>query len=546
MGLLWWERVYVTAGPVVVLATGYALAVSWRELLRYGKETVDHFINARGSSGAVLLGFSFFASVMGCWAATAPSSYAASSGLLGLAVYALSVGVPLFLVARLGASASKAFPESTSLSHFLQWRFACAGDSISGRPTAAFAVAVMLFNMVVMSLVEYATLAALFRDFVGVDPLFPLFFVAVASMCSCSAGGLQVSLLTNRFHALAGLALVVVLTVYLSLEFRVPQGLPPLNMDQAGLTFEGYSSLLAMPCHMLTSCLFSEAVWQRVWAAKEPRALTRGAAAACVFAVVAVLFFGFVGFLSLWAMRAQPQQTDSSLYLLSIFKTASSSAVTLSTWTGVLTMVCLCLMSGGVQGSLQSGMVATVASNFLRTRPVWVTRTMIFVMNLPLVYAANYITSVLEILLLAKLFCACWLIPFLLCLSENGAIRSLLTEASVLFGGLFGILSVTIMGAVRAGESAEGWLCNHSGADWFAAALGGSLVGVIFGVLIRVLRGYCDCTAQFRYVWIEHMLVGRAFEKDIDDAPLLRQAQFVQQFSPTPSRDYANSKSFSY
>jgi hypothetical protein len=56
-----------------------------------------------------------------------------------------------------------------------------------------------------------------------------------------------------------------------------------------------------MPICLLASTVFSNSVWQRVWAAQSAEALRQGGALGSVAVMIAVLLFGFAGFLAAWA-----------------------------------------------------------------------------------------------------------------------------------------------------------------------------------------------------------------------------------------------------
>ena len=96
-------------------------------------------------------------------------------------------------------------------------------------------------------------------------------------------------------------------------------GLPPLSPELKGYTYSGYSSILTMPLGLLAGgALFSEAMWQRVWAIEERRAMTRAAWTAGLAVAAVIFFFGVVGFLAFWSGKATAE-TNTSLYFFAIF-----------------------------------------------------------------------------------------------------------------------------------------------------------------------------------------------------------------------------------
>ena len=55
-------------------------------------QTTTEFITGRGTAPKWRIAWSFFASAVGAWVITAPSAFAVFTGIVGLAMYALSAG----------------------------------------------------------------------------------------------------------------------------------------------------------------------------------------------------------------------------------------------------------------------------------------------------------------------------------------------------------------------------------------------------------------------------------------------------------------------
>lgn len=92
-------------------------------------------------------------------------------------------------------------------------------------------------------------------------------------------GGLFVSIVTDQVQAVLSLTLIAVLTVYVAVTFRAPLPQPlPNDVNEGvdpnsgyvswplGVNWFGYSSIFSMPCSLLASNVFSEAMWQKVCA----------------------------------------------------------------------------------------------------------------------------------------------------------------------------------------------------------------------------------------------------------------------------------------
>jgi len=63
----------------------------------------------------------------------------------------------------------------------------------------------------------------------------------------------------------------------------------------------GWSSLISLPISLLSTAIYSETFWQRVWAAEDSQSLRIGGILGFLLTTIVIAFFGFVGFLGQWA-----------------------------------------------------------------------------------------------------------------------------------------------------------------------------------------------------------------------------------------------------
>jgi Na+/proline symporter len=87
-----------------------------------GEITTKGFITAGKDQGGIKIALSFFATVMGVRAVTYPAFYASNAGWLGLLFYSLSRGVPIMIIAFIGTSIQRRWPEACSLGDFVHFR----------------------------------------------------------------------------------------------------------------------------------------------------------------------------------------------------------------------------------------------------------------------------------------------------------------------------------------------------------------------------------------------------------------------------------------
>lgn len=74
----------------------------------------------------------------------------------------------------------------------------------------------------------------------------------------------------------------------------IPHPLP----DGLGVTEAGWLAIFTLGSSLISSTMFSEAVWQRVWASRDKKALYGGSVLGCVAIIVVVFLSGFGGWLA--------------------------------------------------------------------------------------------------------------------------------------------------------------------------------------------------------------------------------------------------------
>jgi hypothetical protein len=93
----------------------------------------------------------------------------------------------------------------------------------------------------------------------------------------------------------------------------IPSPLP----EPLGPVFAGYIAAFTLTVSLISSTFFSEAMWQRVWASHDRRALFGGAAIGSSAIVVLVFLSGFGGWLALAGGMATPE-TNPNLILMQV------------------------------------------------------------------------------------------------------------------------------------------------------------------------------------------------------------------------------------
>ena len=96
---------------------------------------------------------------------------------------------------------------------------------------------------------------------------------------------------------------------------------PIPNPLPAGLGWDnqyGYVAIFTLGLALFTAVLFSEAMWQRVWASTDRRTLHAASGFACTLVIIVVFLSGFFGWLALVGGLADPKTTSPNLYLFQV------------------------------------------------------------------------------------------------------------------------------------------------------------------------------------------------------------------------------------
>lgn len=117
------------------------------------------------------------------------------------------------------------------------------------------------------------------------------------------------------FFLLSPCSAVTLLPAHLRRQQPIPSPLP----EGMGPNFFGYIAIFTLTVSLISSTMFSEAVWQRVWASATPRALYGGAAVGFVSITLIVFLSGFGGWLAfVWGYASFEAGTNPNTYLMQV------------------------------------------------------------------------------------------------------------------------------------------------------------------------------------------------------------------------------------
>ncbi|KAF9205235.1 hypothetical protein BGZ49_004305 [Haplosporangium sp. Z 27] len=458
---------YGLSVTTIVLFGAIALFLS-RRRQRVMKDDTEFFLTARHSVPLKTIAWSFFASNVGAWVIFSMPAYVVSAGIVGLVAYAIACGLPIIIVAEVGAVLHRKYPGVLSLGDFVQWRF--------GTIPTIIVTLVMLLNMFIALCAEYTSIGNLMELVIGAPRLPIVICVAVVTSIYTAAGGLYVSILTDVGQGVFGILLLVIIYIYVAVTFR-PESLPTPLSDELGPNYWGWAAVGAMPISMTCATFFSEAPWQRIWASADERALRRGAFIGSMGLIIVCFLYGFGGFLSIWAGFPQTSTDGSTAF----FDLLTAGNPTAPSWILVIAALATVTMNEGCVDSLQNGIVDTIASRFFRGKSVWYPRVLVFIINVPIVFVSLKGYNIIILFLIGNLICTICTVPLLLGLVTR--LEGYVTGWSFVFGIITGFFSIVVFGYLKMGSLAAGMQYTFVDSyDWpsFVLPLVFSFIGVFF------------------------------------------------------------------
>ncbi|KAI8590102.1 hypothetical protein BDZ88DRAFT_461151 [Geranomyces variabilis] len=450
-------------------------------------QTTEFFLTARKSAPLWRIGWSFFASATGSWVVFAVPAFVVDptygAGYIGLISYAVFTGLPLVLVAHVGQRIRAKYPNILSWGDFAQRRF--------GWSMQVYVSLVVLLNMAINLAAEYTAIGSLFEKVVGVNPIIPILIVGGVTMIYTIVGGLYVSIVTDQYQGVFTLLLAAVTSVYLAVNFRLPDPRPPLP-ETLDANYNGWASIGTLGISLICATFFSDAVWQRVWASQDSRTLIRGASIGAGIAILVAFFFGFGGLLAAWSGYLGDDSNLGFFYLL------NQGGETKDVWIVVLVVVLASIMNESAVDAYQCALTDTVVGLatclgiprlFNREEfPLFPARVLTLVINVPLIIVGTRGYNINQIYLIPNMVTSCSTLPLLM-----GLVRPLegyVHGRSVLFGCIFALNAVMVYGYI---QTHDYWLgiqtYFYTTYDYgaFLTALGASVVGVFLAAGVEAV-----------------------------------------------------------
>lgn len=372
---------------------------------RRQQDKLDDFVVARNSQSGHATLMTLLATTMGTWILFGPAQAATWGGIGAITGYALGALIPRFIMIPLGRRIRELIPEGHTLTEFVLHRY---GKSMYG-----FVMVIMMFYMFI-SLTAGLTAIAKMVELLAPVPLWVTASIVIgATLLYTLYGGLRVTIFTDRIQMLVILPFILLLIAFgwqaaggiaptvAGLKEHAPHLLNPFDMGglKSGLTF-----FLAV---VLTG-LFYQGTWQRIFAAKDNKAMRNG------FILSGVLSFPIIFIMGLFGLvfMGLGLPGDGSVALFNVLL----SEIPLWFAIGLLPFGLALIMSSAdtTISALSSMMVVDLRRlmpNMSAHKLLGLSRWFICLLALPILYVASQGFSVLYLFLLADLLCCAAAFP---------------------------------------------------------------------------------------------------------------------------------------
>jgi solute:Na+ symporter, SSS family len=380
--------------------------------------------------------------------------------------YALASALPFLVLGAFGPAIRRRLPLGRSITEYAQARL--------GTGMRHWVALLSVLYMLCFLTAELTAIGAITTLLAGQSGAYAVVGVALATLIYTAWGGLRASLVTDRWQAwlLVGLLLLV-----LGVAGSGLPALPPLAVWPAAPVGDALGVALTLVIAVTAANLFHQGYWQRVWAARDDQALTRGAWIGGVATVVVVAVVGMVGVL-VAASGLDLGSPPAPFFAL----LAGAPA-----WLAVPALLLAVALVASSVDTLQNGvasLLVTARAGTTLAAARWIT----VLLMLPVVVVALQGISVLRLFLIADLLCATAVVPLLLGLWGR------MTPLAALAGALAGLLGAVLPGWLGSGSLVQGVLAASFPANvptlgpFLGALLASSLASLLLVALQRPAR----------------------------------------------------------
>ncbi|KAI8632655.1 hypothetical protein F5Y19DRAFT_418391 [Xylariaceae sp. FL1651] len=438
------------------------------------KQSKADFLAGNRTQKAFPLALNFIAAALGSGILFSYPQLATLAGLQGVIVYAIASAAPILIFAAVTPIIRRKCPEGFILTEWTRQRY--------GLVTALYLSALTLLTLFLYMVAELSAIGQVVTALTGLDGLPAVIVEAVVTTVYTSLGGFKISFITDNIQGAMIIGLIIIATITVGVKTEIK----PELIESSGLlnaSLVGWQLIYILPIAILTNDFFLANFWMRAFASRTDKDLLIGISVAAVAIVVILTLVGFTGLIAAWsgAWPGDPPEEDGSVAFFLLLEQLPNWVV------GIVLVMSLALSTASFD-SLQSAMVTTASNDLFRNRlNIWWIRGAVVLVIIPVAVLALKTPSILQVYLISDLLSAATIPVLMVGLTDR---FYWWRGFEVLVGGLGGILTVFIFGAIYYDSAQQGGelILLEQGlytGDWgaFGAFVAAPVGGVIWGFL---------------------------------------------------------------
>ena len=371
---------------------------------------IEEYLVARKSARASVATATLVASVIGAWILFSPAEAGTWAGLVALIGYGIGQAAPLAAFVLVGPRMRRLMPEGHSLTEYVWHRY--------GPAMYVFTLAVIVFYMFIFLSAELTGIALAFENVAGTPLGVTAVIVGALTVAYTAYGGIRASIFTDTIQFTIILPLLLLAFVVAVVELGgFGAALDPVRADNPQLLAldhrPGVEFGLTLIVAILAANMFHQGFWQRVYTARDDRALRRGFGIAGATVVPVIVIAGLLGIIAVGkGLVDHDAQASVSVALFSLVQEV------MPTWAVVVVLLLALVLVMSSLDTLLNGIASAVTSDLARFKPDFsgaillrYSRALTVVLVVPAILIASQGYSVLYLFLIADMVCAAAVFP---------------------------------------------------------------------------------------------------------------------------------------
>tara|TARA_A100001037_G_scaffold285874_1_gene293678 strand:+ start:29185 stop:30669 length:1485 start_codon:yes stop_codon:yes gene_type:complete len=366
---------------------------------------IQDFLIAKGSTNTFTSTTTISASVIGAWVLFSPAEAGTWAGITSLIGYGIGQAAPLICFAILGPKLKSLMPNGHSITEYTWYRY--------GRLTHLICIIVTISYLFVFLTAELTAISSVLKEISNVPLIYTAIVVGGFTAIYTAYGGLRASIATDsiQFSLIIPLVLVIFIAI-LSNAGGIVNSINIVIDNRPELISFSYKPGIEFGITLILAVfganMFHQGFWQRIYAAKNDRAIKFGFTLSAIIVIPIILITGLVGIIS----SGQNIEGNPSVAFFNISKELLPETLLI----GLLILSTALVMSS--LDTLLNGITSVITTDLSRIKPnlkpnnlLKYARIFSIVLMLPAIGISSKGYSVLYLFLIADLICCSAVIP---------------------------------------------------------------------------------------------------------------------------------------